>query len=304
MKRWNIGKVTRALLVISALGAAVEMAAPSVAEARVGRGRSVGRSARPATPPPSQQRSYYNNNNDQRAMPQQPQATPNRGVFMRGLAGGLAGGFLGSMLFSSFAHGAGAGAGGGGIGLFEIILIAGLGYLGLRWWKSRQTPALAQSEASTPYAATPMAGTSTFENVPRFRALEPVGIDQDAASDLFFRVQGAWTRRDLSPVAGLLSSDVMTTLGQDIDDLKKRNEINRLENITLRGASVLQSWEEDGQEFSTVRFTANLLDYTVNEKTGEVSAGSDHTPVKFEEDWTFAKAAQADAWQLVGIQQV
>jgi hypothetical protein len=58
------------------------------------------------------------------------------------MAGGLAGGMLGSMLFSSFA-GAGGGAGGGmggggGIGMFEIILLAGGGYLIYRYIKKKR----------------------------------------------------------------------------------------------------------------------------------------------------------------------
>ena len=51
------------------------------------------------------------------------------------------GGMLGSMLFSSFA-GAGAGAGGmgsgGGIGLFEIALLAGIGYLIYRYIRKKR----------------------------------------------------------------------------------------------------------------------------------------------------------------------
>ena len=56
------------------------------------------------------------------------------------MAGGMMGGMLGSMLFSSFA-GAGAGtggAGGGGIGLFEIALLAGVGYLIFRYIKKKR----------------------------------------------------------------------------------------------------------------------------------------------------------------------
>jgi len=58
---------------------------------------------------------------------------------MRSMAGGIMGGMLGSMLFSGIA-GAGAGGmgGGGGIGLFEIALLAGLGYLIYRFIKKRR----------------------------------------------------------------------------------------------------------------------------------------------------------------------
>lgn len=87
------------------------------------------------------------------SQPSQPrqQASPTPGVsqqaagggFMRSMAGGLAGGMLGSMLFSGLA-GAGAGAGSGGmgagsgIGLMEIALLAGLGYLIFRYIQKKR----------------------------------------------------------------------------------------------------------------------------------------------------------------------
>jgi hypothetical protein len=58
---------------------------------------------------------------------------------MRSMAGGLMGGMLGSMLFSGFAGAGGMGGmGGGGIGLFEIILLAGGGYLLYRYMKKKR----------------------------------------------------------------------------------------------------------------------------------------------------------------------
>ena len=71
------------------------------------------------------------------------------GGFMRNMAGGLAGGMLGSMLFSSFAGaggGIGGGTGGGGIGLFEIILLAGGGYLLYRYIQKKKA-----DNSSNPY---------------------------------------------------------------------------------------------------------------------------------------------------------
>ena len=112
----------------------------TTAEARAGGGRSMGsrgaRSySRPVTPSPlpSQPRPQY-------APAPNPLQQQAGGGFMRSMAGGLMGGMLGSMLFSSFA-GAGAGTGGmggGGIGLFEIILLAGIGYLIYRFIKKKR----------------------------------------------------------------------------------------------------------------------------------------------------------------------
>jgi hypothetical protein len=57
------------------------------------------------------------------------------------MAGGMMGGMLGSMLFGGSAGavgGTGGGTGGGGIGMFEIILLAGGGYLLYRYMKKKR----------------------------------------------------------------------------------------------------------------------------------------------------------------------
>jgi predicted lipid-binding transport protein (Tim44 family) len=95
-----------------------------------------------------------------------------------------------------------------------------------------------------------------------------------------------------------------SVLNRDLEDLKRNQQINRLENISVRRTDVTDSWNENGVDYSTVRFTANLLDYVVDEKTSQVVQGSDSSPVKFEEDWTFAKNPGTPNWQLVAIQQV
>lgn len=121
------------------------------AEARAGGGsrsmgssgsRSYSRPASPSSQPASSRQQVAPNSG-------QFQQQPAGGGFMRSMAGGMMGGMLGSMLFSSFAGaggGAGSGMGGGGIGLFEIALLAGGGYLVYRYIKKKK-----EDDASDPY---------------------------------------------------------------------------------------------------------------------------------------------------------
>jgi predicted lipid-binding transport protein (Tim44 family) len=53
----------------------------------------------------------------------------------------------------------------------------------------------------------------------------------------------------------------------------------------------------------TVFFTANLLDYTVDDKTGQVVAGDKLNPLKFQEFWTFCRDVGTSRWQLSAINQ-
>jgi predicted lipid-binding transport protein (Tim44 family) len=55
------------------------------------------------------------------------------------------------------------------------------------------------------------------------------------------------------------------------------------------------------RDFVTVNFSANLLDYTVDDKSGDLVDGSMSNPVKFEEEWTWARPAGTQDWKLEGI---
>jgi predicted lipid-binding transport protein (Tim44 family) len=234
---------------------------------------------------------------------------------MRGMMGGLAGGFLGSMLFGGLGGmGSGGLGGGGGFGMLDIVLLGGLGYLAYRFFVKRrqEQPAWSPQVAGTtsgPYAApaavADTAGEERNKGLEYIRRMDPAFDEKmfgETASDAFFRLQGGWTRRDLSPVSGLLTDEMRATLQADADALKAKGRINRLENISVRNVEITEAWQESGQDYATVLFQANLLDYTTDE-AGKVLSGSDAVPVKFEEFWTFTRPVGPGAWRLSAIQQ-
>ena len=306
----------------------------SVGEARVGGGRSFGsRGSRGFSSPSrsysnSPTRSYGGGSSNYSSTPplssQQPLGNSGfaRPSLLKSLGAGVAGGLLGGMLFRSFGGGGMGGGmmngmgGGGGIGLLEILLLGGVLFLVYKlFMKSRQS-----GQSSYPNVDSSSDGASdlmrrakssgwsgAFASSPASFS-EPMDsaedIQTDLATDLFFRVQGAWGNRDLMSIRDFLESDAKAFLEQEISHLKAQGRINRLENIAVRGVEVAESWEERGMNFSTVRYTANLLDFTVDERTQQVVEGSRTEPVKFEEYWTFSKNAGSSNWKLSAIQQL
>lgn len=289
------------------------------AHARAGGSRSIGSSgsrsySRPASP-------------TQQAAPSRQQTAPAQqpasGGFMRSMAGGIVGGMLGGMLFRSLGFsGMGGGIGGGGIGLFEIILIAGIGYLIYRYIKKKREESSGNSFNQPQY----MAGNATPNAIPLYGGNQEqlphtddveVGLghirqfdqafDEDRFNDLvmdnFFKIQGGWMNRDLAPVAGILTDEMRRIMQQDIDKLLRDMQINRLENIAVRKVEIAEAWQESGQDYINALIYANLLDYTTDDSSGAVISGSKTEPVKFEEYWTFTRPVGNNPWKLSAINQ-
>jgi predicted lipid-binding transport protein (Tim44 family) len=93
------------------------------------------------------------------------------------------------------------------------------------------------------------------------------------------------------------------TMQKDCDRMRAERRIDRMENIAVRSVDVTEAWQEGGRDYITVHFLASMLDYTVDERTNEVTKGSRSEPVKFEEYWTFVRLVGPNSWQLSAIQQ-
>ena len=270
-------------------------------------------------------------------MSQPPSGSFMRSPFAQGLAGGVLGGLVGNMLFGSRGYssgvpsgapGSGGGFGGSGIGLFDLILIGGGIYFLMRYLRKRRERSAMQPSYYGPADLEQPGGYGGYIEPPRDAPYEvPVspaardlqsGLDQircsdpsfdeyqfkETAQDLFFRIQAAWMNRNLEGTEGILTDEMATFFAGQFAEMKKKGQINRLENIAVRKVEVTEAWQESSKDYITVLFTANLLDYTVDDKSGEVVAGDRHNPVKFEEFWTFCRPSGHPQWELSAINQV
>jgi predicted lipid-binding transport protein (Tim44 family) len=129
----------KALALVAAVMFLSMVALELTAQARVGGGRSYGSSGSRSYSRPAAPYSQSGPSRQTYTPAPSPVQQGGGGGFMRSMAGGMAGGMLGSMLFggSAGAGGMGSGAGSGGIGFFQIILLAGGGYLLYRFLRGK-----------------------------------------------------------------------------------------------------------------------------------------------------------------------
>jgi predicted lipid-binding transport protein (Tim44 family) len=323
-------KMTLMALGLFAVIGLSQIALETYADARAGGGRSGGFRGSRSYQAPSRPAQPAQQRRDATPPPQQPgQFAAQSGGFMRGLGTAVLGGFLGSMLFSGLANAGGfggiGGLGGSGFGLFEILLIAGIGYFLYRKFRS---PAAASGYGTMPYQNTNYQANTDYQPSYGYRAPEsgrlqemPSGNEVDyrsltlmdrsfdpnqflkTAQDTFFKVQGAWNKQDTATLNRLCGAELMQSWQEELSRLSARGQQNRMENIALSSSEITEAWTESGQDFITVRLNANLLDYTVDRSSGAVVSGSADEPIQFEEYWTFSRPVGPNAWKLTAVQQ-
>jgi len=244
------------------------------------------------------------------------------GGIMGGIAGFALGGLLGSLLFGGMG---GLGRGFGGIGLMEILLIGGGIVLLVMFLRRRReatpAPAYAGSTGSA-YSGMESTGGGTSTITPEMPATAAVDSDldrglghirsmdpafdptamADTAKRMFQGVQQAVTMRDIAWVRDHLGTEIYAVLQDQCDRLRAAKQTNRVEKIDIGSADVTEAWQESGQDFVTVHLRASMLDYTLDDDTGNVVDGSKTTPTDIDEYWTFMRPVGPNRWKLSAIQ--
>ena len=284
-----------------------------------GRGsRSYSAPARPSSPASPTTPSSPSRSLNQPAAPVAPARPSFFGGLMGGLAGFALGGLLGSLLFGGLGHGLG---GFGGIGLMDILLIGGglaLLIMFLRRRKAQEPqPAYAgmggayraPSEAVPAPTATVTAAPVEVSDIDRglgHIASMDGALDPDAlvssARETFFDVQAALMTRDLNRVRDKVTPELLVELQSQANELRAAGRTNRVERADIRRSEITEAWQESGRDYVTVYLAGSLIDYTVDDATSAVVAGSATQRENLEEYWTFSRPVGPNPWRLSAIQ--
>lgn len=320
----------RRFALYAAIAAALTLAlAPAIAEARAGRGGSMGsRGAQTYTPPPPTRVAPQPAQPVQRSTqpapaptqtqrpatapgPTQPgmaqAARPGFGVALMG--GLLAGGLLGLMMGSGFF---GAGLGGFLGVLLQLLLIGGLVWLAFRLFSALRGGAPATATAASGSATPPFArsalpdlgGSHARTGAADGMMREPIVVteaDLSAFERALHEVQVAWSEADRDRLARLVTPEMLGYLSEQLDEDARRGVRNRVRDLIFEEGDVAEAWREGAREYVTVAMRYSMVDEDV--PTGApVSVPASAPRTTATEYWTFVRV-QGGPWLLSAIQQ-
>lgn len=283
--------------------------------------RPVDRSMTPAPAPGARQQTTAG----------QQAAGPQRGVFGGGLGGSLMRGILIGGLFGMLL-GYGFGGMAGALGfLVQLLLVGGLIWLAMAFFRSRQTPAMAGGAASggngygrtgpefgrEPHArdaapaqrkaggfTVPSIGGASAAPVAAAPVSEDITLDQadlDTFQQLLSDVQAAFSREDHAALRRLTTPEMVSFFSEELAQNAQRGVVNDVSGVHLLQADVAEAWHEDGQDYATAALRYEAVDVLRDRATGTLAGGSEE-PTETVELWTFVREHGGD-WKLSAIQE-
>ena len=300
------------LAAVAALSLAL---APGFADARAGGGGSMGsRGSMTWSAPPTTRTAPTAAQPMQRSMtPSTPSpafggaTAPGSGFgarsgFMSGLMGGLIGAGIGGLLFGHGFFGGMMGFGGFLGFLLQIGLIVLAASWLVRWFRRRQSPALAGgpnifARGGTPEPG-PMGGFAGPAGTPPIQIGEQ---DYKAFEQLLQNIQAAWSRHDLNTLRSMVTPEMLSYFNEQLADQASHGARNEVSDVRLLQGDLAQAWREGSREYASVAMRFSMIDVT-RDASGRVIDGSLLEHVTATELWTFMRSSGGQ-WILSAIQQ-
>lgn len=177
--------------------------------------------------------------------------------------GGFSGGGFGSFIY--------LGGMGGGFGFILMLLFLGF----IMYSRSK---GMSRGGKNVPYQ-----GTQTFRSVNEPEAVASLQTIDPAFSadkfktyvgEVFIEVQEAWEARDWKKVRAFESNALFNTHSRQIQEYVNMKKTNCLNMQNIRNITIASFKQDGSQEIVTVKVEASLLDYVVDDETGDIVEGS------------------------------
>lgn len=124
---------------------------------------------------------------------------------------------------------------------------------------------------------------STLKTINEYNTLDPNFSETDFCeeiSNMYIKFQNAWQSKRLDDVRPYLSDSFYAQLDRQLDTYRKNKQTNRIERISVLGVELLGWKQESGNDIIIARLQTRIVDYVVDDATGNVIKGS-NTAEKF-----------------------
>ena len=237
------------------------------------------------------------------------------GGFGGGVLGGLlAGGLIGGLMGHGFGGGGGWGGSGGGGGflsvIFQLAIVGGLIWLGMRFFRRRTLaagPQMAQASflgggfGSTAYSPAPQP-QGFAPNAAQTVDILITQTDRASFERLLIDIQDAFGHEDYARLREQTTPEVMSYLAEELSQNATQGRRNEVSGTRLLQSDVSEAWNEGATDYATVALKYESVDIMRDRNTGAIVQGDPAQATVTTEVWTFNRD-NGGPWKLSAIQE-
>ena len=144
--------------------------------------------------------------------------------------------------------------------------------------------------------------TFTSDPFAEIKAADPNFNEQmfyGRVNEMFMAIQNAWMGKNMEPARRFLSDQQFDVLQNGVAEYVKNGTANKLDGMHINHMTPVEVTSSGGYDTVKVLINATSIDYTVDERTGQIvnpaELGDGKTPSTFEEYWTFVRKIGAQS---------
>ena len=97
---------------------------------------------------------------------------------------------------------------------------------------------------------------------------------KEQLSNLYFKMQDCCMKRDVEPIRPYCADALWQQFDRQVKQLKAMNRTNYVERIAVLSVDLKGCYQDKGEDVIVAEIYARIVDYTVDDNTGKVIAGS------------------------------
>lgn len=134
-------------------------------------------------------------------------------------------------------------------------------------------------------------------------AFNEVNFKEDI-SNIYVRMQNCWTAGDISPVRFFFTDALYNQFNIQLQDIKNAGRTNYVDRIAVLNVEV-KGWYQDGEDDNmVVGVKTRIVDYTKDNKTGEIISGSDKRELFMEYEWILQRPTGRTSLKRTGLNTI
>ena len=127
-----------------------------------------------------------------------------------------------------------------------------------------------------------------LKSIDELKAADPNFSEADICekvSNLYVTLQNAWSARDIEPLRPYLTDELYAKTEKQVQSMKLAHRQNLMDKISVLSADVRGYYTDGVNDTLVIRLMTRLIDYNVDDRTGDVISGSKTAEKFMEYEW-------------------